>query len=261
MLNTVRSIITFERAKKCLHQILIPVTFIMQAGSCISNLAIVIFHLRQQNATSYYSFNLFVYLIVKTPNSIRTLYKGSCMRLGEEVSTILRELADSIRNNRQFCPQTVSKNLNDALQDLDNALKSHPQLVLGSRNGRFRSPKPAVPHPDQEDTRFSFSSGVNSRGCKSVEHSGELTRKVLRPQLSMSMNTIISLEFSEALPFAAFTSLLVEMVAKLDHVMDEVEELGLIANFREFKHDDIVVTCEKPNMNMAKNDFPSYGTE
>jgi hypothetical protein len=76
------------------------------------------------------------------------------------------------------------------------------------------------------------------------------------------MSIITSLEFSEALPFAAFTSLLVEMVAKLDHVMDKVEELGKMSHFREFRDDDydeIVLTCEKPKMNTAENHLPSYG--
>jgi len=35
-----------------------------------------------------------------------------------------------------------------------------------------------------------------------------------------------SLEFSDALSFAVFTSMLVEMVAKLDHVIDAVHVLG-----------------------------------
>ncbi|TKY50685.1 Aluminum-activated malate transporter 12 [Spatholobus suberectus] len=204
---------------------------------------------------------------IQTPKSIRALYKDSCIRLAEEVSKVLRELANSIRNNRQFSPQTLSNNLNEALQDLDNALKSQPQLLLGSRNGRAtNTPVQAVPHPDQkleEDTRNSLSSVKNDscspRGCKSKEHSREQTKKVLRPQLSKT--AIISLEFSEALPFAAFTSLLVEMVAKLDRVMDEVEALGRMAHFREFKDDEIVVTCEKPKMNIAQNDLPSYGAE
>lgn len=185
------------------------------------------------------------------------------------MSKVLRTLANSIRNNRQFSPETLSNNLNAALQDLDSALKSQPQLVLGSRNGRTaHAPVQAVPNPDQkleDDTSrlslSSFKSDTNSpRGCKTRDHSRELSKKVLRPQLSTL--AIISLEFSEALPFAAFTSLLVEMVAKLDGVMNEVEELGRTAHYREFKNDDkIVVTCEKPKVNVTKNDLPSYGGE
>ncbi|KAI5397218.1 hypothetical protein KIW84_063150 [Lathyrus oleraceus] len=58
-------------------------------------------------------------------------------------------------------------------------------------------------------------------------------------------------------------SLLMEMVAKLGHVMDKVEELGKMSQFREIRDDDdddeIVVTFERPKMNTAKNDMPSYG--
>ncbi|XP_028184430.1 aluminum-activated malate transporter 12-like [Glycine soja] len=185
---------------------------------------------------------------IQTPKSIRALYKDSCMRLGEEVSKVLRELANSIRNNSQFSTQTLSNNLNEALQDLDNALKSQPQLVLGSRNGRVQK----LEAEDTAAARTSLSSVKNDFFSP--------RKKVLRPQLSKS--AIISLEFSEALPFAAFTSLLLEMVAKLDHVMVEVEELGRMAHFREFKEDDeIVVTFEKSKMIIAQNGLPSYGAE
>ncbi|XP_027364826.1 aluminum-activated malate transporter 12-like [Abrus precatorius] len=213
---------------------------------------------------------------IQTPRLILAVYKDSCIKLAEEVSKVLGELANSIRNNRQFSPQILSNNLNEALQDLDNVLKSQPQLLLGSRNGQTtNTPSQGVAHSDQkleENTRISLPSVENDacspRECKSKEHylehskEGQEHKKVLRPQLSK--NVITSLEFSEALPFAAFTSLLVEMVAKLDHVMDKVEELGRMAHFRKFKDDDeIVVTCEKPklNINIAQNDLPSYGAE
>ncbi|PNY06190.1 aluminum-activated malate transporter 12-like protein [Trifolium pratense] len=222
---------------------------------------------------------------IQTPMSIRDLYKDSCIRLAQEVSKILRVMANSIRKKHQFSVQILSNNLNEVLQDLDNALKSQPHLLLGSRNGRSRTPRtPKTPKtPTQattahngnkleEETRTSLSS-IKSDCCSPVgsrlkEHSREQTKeghghkKVLRPQLSKIITT--NLEFSEALPFAAFASLLVEIVAKLDHVMDKVEELGKMSHFREFKDDDnenIVVTCERPKVNIVDNDFPSYGAE
>jgi hypothetical protein len=192
-------------------------------------------------------------------------------------------MANSIRKKHQFSLQTLSNNLNEVLQDLDNALKSQPQLLLGSRNSRSRTPitpktsTKATAHNDNrldEETRLSLSS-IKSDCCspvigsKSKEHSreqikeGQRQKKVLRPQLSKII--ITSLEFSEALPFAAFTSMLVEMVAKLDHVMDKVEELGRMSHFREFRDGDddenIVVTCERPKINIVDNDLPSYGAE
>lgn len=85
------------------------------------------------------------------------------------------------------------------------------------------------------------------------EKTKKAERKVLRPTLSK--NAITSLEFSEALPFAAFASLLVETVARLDIVIEEVEELGRIANFKEFNSDDdeITVTCERPIVETASS--------
>ncbi|KAI5401813.1 hypothetical protein KIW84_066326 [Lathyrus oleraceus] len=245
----------------------------------------------QQYATVGASLRHFSYTVValhgclqseiQTPRSIRNLYKDSCIKLAQEVSKVLRVMANSIRNKRQFPLERLSDNLSEALQDLDNALKSHPQLLLGSRNGRSQIPiTPKTPKTPNlymldEDTRITLSS-IKSDYCspvgnKSKEHSREQTKegqghkKVLRPQLSnnMTMSMITSLEFSEALPFAAFTSLLVEMVAKLGHVMEKVEELGNMSHFRKFRDvdddDEIVVTCERPKTNTAENDLPSYG--
>lgn len=90
--------------------------------------------------------------------------------------------------------------------------------------------------------------------------------KMLRPQLSKI--AITGLEFSEALPFAAFASLLVETVAKLDLVIDEVEELGRMACFGEFKensennnNNSVTVKCETPRINVVQNQLPSHGAD
>ncbi|KAJ0240643.1 Aluminum-activated malate transporter 13 [Hirschfeldia incana] len=75
-------------------------------------------------------------------------------------------------------------------------------------------------------------------------------RRILMKQLSRIV-VMTSLEFSEALPFAAFASLLVEMVARLDNVIEEVEELGTVACFKEYDGNvvdrtDVEVRIEKP---------------
>jgi len=172
------------------------------------------------------------------------------------VSKALRELANSIRNKRQFSPQALSDSINEALQNLNDELKSQPQLFLGSKN--FGGTTHA-----EEETRVSVSSFRSDCSpkfeYKSRELSGEMSveghKKVLKPLMSKIVMT--SLEFSEALPFAAFTSMLVEMVAKLDHVIDAVDDLAKLSRFREFRDkDEIVVSCEKPKI--VHNDLPSY---
>lgn len=88
----------------------------------------------------------------------------------------------------------------------------------------------------------------------------ETERKTLRPQLSKI--AITSIEFSEALPFAAFAALVVETVARLDLVIEEVEELGRLAHFKEYKPDDeISIKCEQPRVDALSNNLPSHGLD
>lgn len=83
--------------------------------------------------------------------------------------------------------------------------------------------------------------------------------KMLRPQLSKIALT--SLDFSEALPMAAFASLLVETVAKLDLVIEEVDELGRLACFKEFDSNHVSVACETPKIDVVQNQLPCHGTD
>lgn len=60
----------------------------------------------------------------------------------------------------------------------------------------------------------------------------------------MSNTAIMSLEFSEALPFA---SLPVEIVARLDSFIEEVEELARVVQFKEFIICKLQQRDTKPN--------------
>ncbi|KAG5248979.1 aluminum-activated malate transporter [Salix suchowensis] len=198
---------------------------------------------------------------IQTPRSYRALFKDPCSRVADEVSKALIELANSIKNRRRCSPGILSDYLHEALQDLDDALKSQPILFLGSNNNQTTSMLAlaaaranaiqkhaknnvgvSLPSSFKTDTSALIkwkSRGMNNERWKSSEAS---EGKALRPQLGRT--AITSLEFSEALPFAAFASLLVETVARLDNVIEEVEELGRIARFKEFKSgDEAAVNC------------------
>ncbi|KAM3734579.1 hypothetical protein ACB098_10G026500 [Castanea mollissima] len=180
---------------------------------------------------------------IPTPQSARTLFKDPCNRLAGEISKVLMELANSIRNHRHCSPEILSDHLHEALQDLNTAIKSQPRLVLGSnKNQATNMLALAAAQASQKHEKapgVSLSSVKTDRSAlmewksRRASDSKEAERKVLRPQLSKI--AITSLEFSEALPFAAFASLLVEMVAKLDNVIEEVEGLGRAACYKEKK--------------------------
>jgi len=55
--------------------------------------------------------------------------------------------------------------------------------------------------------------------------------------------------FSDAIVFSSFTSILVEMVTKLYHVVDALDDLRKLSCFKEFRDKvEIVVTCKRPKL-------------
>lgn len=198
------------------------------------------------------------------------MFKDPCIRLAAEVSKVLIELANSIRNRRHCSPEILSDHLHEALQDLNTAINSQPRLFLGSNDSKATNMFALAAAQASQKMNKSHN-GVSLSSVKTdssallewknkranAEQSKEAERKTLRPQLSKI--AITSLEFSEALPFAAFASLLVETVAKLDLVIEEVEELGRLGSYKEFRPDDeVVVTCEKPRVDVTQNHLPSH---
>lgn len=231
-------------------------------------------------------------LVLKTPRSLRGLFKDPCVRLAGEISKVLSELAASIQNRRHCSPEILSDSLQVALQDLNTAIKSQPKLFLGSnQNGNVSQGNSGRHNPNatvsqhlnkdtthQNDTGSHLEQNVRVSGQNTGTPRGERMsrfapngaisfsrlradtlerrstpatseRKILRQQLSKIV-VMTSLEFSEALPFAAFASLLVEMVARLDNVIEEVEKLGTIACYKEYDSNvdrtDVEVRVEKP---------------
>ncbi|XP_010269981.1 PREDICTED: aluminum-activated malate transporter 12-like [Nelumbo nucifera] len=196
---------------------------------------------------------------IQTPHSVRALFKDPCIRVAREVSKVLIELADSIRERRCFSPEVLSDHLHEALQDLNSSIRSQPRLLLGSSRNKTRNmlttaATVAKQNPTKDSgvslsfARTDPSAFLEWRTNRVIDQSRESETRLLRPALSKFSTS--SFEFSEALPFAAFASLLVETVARLGLIIEEVEQLGRQARFREVKpreeQEQIKVTCERP---------------
>ncbi|KAL8150557.1 hypothetical protein V2J09_020365 [Rumex salicifolius] len=206
---------------------------------------------------------------IQTPKSVRAMFKDPCVRVAVEVSKVLTELANSIRNRRHCSPEILSDHLHEALHDLDIALKSQPRLFLGSnananhhhhllalaaaaatgnksigKNNPTGVPSTLTSVKTDSSALLEWKSKLQQR--KAAQPATMASAASLRPTLSKIAAT--SLEFAEALPFAAFASLLVETVARLDLVIEEVEELSRVAHFKDYDpHEDegrVQVTCE-----------------
>lgn len=208
---------------------------------------------------------------IPTPQSVRNLFKDPCNRLAAEISKVLMELANSIRRHRHCSPEILSDHLHEALQDLNAAIKSQPRLFLGSNKNQATNmlalaaaqasqKHEKAPGVSLASVKTDSSALMDWKSRRTTSDSKEAERKVLRPQLSKI--AITSLEFSEALPFAAFASLLVEMVAKLDNVIEEVEELGRAACYKEYQPcDEVVVTCDRKKISISQNNVQTDGAD
>ena len=170
----------------------------------------------------------------------------------------------SIKHHRRCAPDVLSDHLHEALQDLNSAIRSQPRLFLGSKracaankrmlmelnSGKLSASRATALHSFKTDaTALSETRGPPDR----VERGS-----MLRPTLSKI--AITSLEFSEALPFAAFASLLVEMVVRLELVIEEVKNLERAANFREFVtgHDHLIVDVSSMEKTRNSNAAPLH---
>ncbi|GJN39056.1 hypothetical protein PR202_gb28150 [Eleusine coracana subsp. coracana] len=199
----------------------------------------------------------------KTPPSVRSLFRDPCTRVAREVAKVLQELAVSVRSHRRCAPDVLSDHLHEALQDLNSAIRSQPRLFLGSKHARAANNRMLMELNSARATLPSFKTDTTSlverKSTKIDQPVAERNeRTMLRPTLSKI--AVTSLEFSEALPFAAFASLLVEMVVRLELVIEEVKNLERAANFREYSgHDDhlvIDVASKEKMRNATDGDHP-----
>ncbi|KAK6947444.1 Aluminum-activated malate transporter, partial [Dillenia turbinata] len=205
---------------------------------------------------------------IQAPLSVRVLFKDPCVRVASEVTKVLMELANSVRNHRHCSTELLSDHLHEALQDLNNAIKSQPRLFLGSNQTQasnmlaLAAAAAGQNHSVSLSTIKTDTSELLERKSKRAnEQSKEAERKFLRP--TISKKAITSVEFSEALPFAAFASLLLEIVARLDPVIEELQELGRLANFKEFKPGNEIVERgqQKEHSINLENHLPSHDVE
>ncbi|KAJ0970825.1 hypothetical protein J5N97_018784 [Dioscorea zingiberensis] len=227
---------------------------------------------------------------IQTPQSIRSMFRDPCIHVAEEASRVLLQLAKCIRNRLQCCSDELSDPLQEALHNLNCAIKSQPRIFIGSNNHHSTS---NFSSPLKNHSTYNFSGPLKNHSnfsgpLKTDKERLSLTSPSLRndaltPHLeyrskryaeqsklhpgdkrvlntSLSKLAITSLEFSEALPFAAFASLLVEMVARLDLVIMEVEELGRAAHFKELQDmDDLKIDMkdEFKGSNASLREMPS----
>lgn len=189
-------------------------------------------------------------------------------KVGFQVAHVLRQLAESIRSMEQCPPsQILMQNLHDAVQELNTAfcLQSKlfhisqplcctdPCISTAKTTNLNVNPTQTEQEPDPEpiqifkDVKQNVIYDQDEHQPNSELSSEELDSPARRQYIynerkrslsavtgRLSMKDRYGVEFAEALPLAAFASLIMEIVARMEHVIEAVHELGKLAAFKPY---------------------------
>ncbi|GLJ39482.1 hypothetical protein SUGI_0806560 [Cryptomeria japonica] len=181
----------------------------------------------------------------------RLVFREQCTKVGEKVAEILKELGNSIKCMHQ-CRASVSmmEELNASVQELNMAFHLQPRLLFHiiSKNPTEDHWIPPLNSPQnftqgiQHDLAQSNESQISKENNEQISElfpveDHELNRKAESSYLlaaigHQSCKNTHSAEFAETLPIATFASLLIDMVNRLEYVIEAVEELGKLAAFK-----------------------------
>ncbi|XP_061360256.1 aluminum-activated malate transporter 10 [Gastrolobium bilobum] len=149
----------------------------------------------------------------KVTNDVKNHISNISLKVGANSAGVIRELVNTIRNMKKSSEVGVLvAEMNSAAQELQDVLKSYPNLV---------NTPPS--HNDQgtETEQASSSSGEE-----------------LAPKIEISLMDVIQV--------GTVASLLIEIVARVEHIVSTVEELSELAEFEP-------VMCIKSKQNIEDN--------
>eukprot|EP01018_Ginkgo_biloba_P034045 Gb_21421 [translate_table: standard] len=193
---------------------------------------------------------------IQTPRSIRTVFMKPCNKISSEASRVLQEIADSIREMRRCeCAETLMEELEIAVKELNASFRAQPKLFVDSKN--------LLVHQIPESPMQSTPANNAPADLENEESTKRLCRRFqswhcgLSAQPALNSSSRAGVEFSEALPLATFASLLVEIVVRLEHVIEAVEELAKLAKFKQYLRDHLPPRRFLPNQQERLESHPS----
>ncbi|GLJ39486.1 hypothetical protein SUGI_0806620 [Cryptomeria japonica] len=185
--------------------------------------------------------------------------KPSTYKVGMEVVKILHDLAESMKSMKQCPPpQSMMQSLHVAIEELNTSvcfepkiwhiIQPHQNTDLNSTQQSSKKRGQSEHHKPMHVLENNAHINISTEGNRKHDCSSESISVALEEQDS-ALNTeeqnhiflsieppcqfkmTVNIEFPEAIHLATFASHVMEIVARLEHVIESVQELGTLAGF------------------------------
>lgn len=206
---------------------------------------------------AYALISLVLISLIQAPYNLRCTFRAEILDATDQAAELLRHLAKDINNMKHNVQTSLLKRVHGSSERLQRSVDVHSYLF--TLRGHQDAPLSKLPScrlsntfsfnnndDDDDDSKKKSEEGNAVQTDQSSYH--ETMRRQQRRLHSWpsrevdgfeeeagadSIPRMRALESTTALSLVTFTSLLIEFVARLDHLVEAVAELAKLANFRQ----------------------------